>query len=67
MGQDTLNGSKKHTQFQEELKKFPPTLRKLAKFITLSDELVSISEYARQAGLDPHVVGNMISQQRKKR
>lgn len=52
----TSNNSTKPTQFQQDLLKFPPELRKLAVFIAQSDEFLSISEYAKRAGLSPNAV-----------
>lgn len=52
----TSHGSKEPVQFQQDLLNFPPELRKLAVFIAQSDEFLSISEYAKRAGLSPSAV-----------
>jgi hypothetical protein len=62
----TSNNSIKSSQFQQDLLKFPPELRKLAAFIAQSDEFLSISEYAKRAGLSPNAVRVSIFRAKKR-
>jgi hypothetical protein len=66
MGENTLNGSNKSTQFQEELLNFPPRLRKLAFFISKSPEIMSIPEYCQEAGMSYDSIKQGITKSRRK-
>lgn len=53
-------------KFYEEIKKYPPTLRKLAFHILKSDQYKPIRPYAKECGLKPKVVEDLVYQNRKK-
>jgi hypothetical protein len=59
------NGSTKSTQFQQDLLRFPPKLRKLAQFIAESKEFMSLSKYFKAAGMSPNTTISMICKARK--
>lgn len=66
MGENTLNGAKESTQFQKDLLKFPPILRKLALQALQADDIYNIKELASQAGISAKDCYHMIYLQRKK-
>lgn len=66
MGENTLNASKQASQFQEDLHRFPPILRKLALQALQADDIYTIKELASKAGISAKDCYHMIYLQRKK-
>ncbi len=52
--------------YDKSLAKYPPKLKNLAKFITDSPDYMSISEYAKAAGMNVDSIYVLISRSRKK-
>lgn len=52
--------------YDKSLAKYPPKLKNLAKFITDSPDYMSISEYAKAAGMNADSIYVLISRSRKK-
>lgn len=62
----TSNGSTKLTQFQQDLRVYPPILRKLAFFISNSTELMSFPEYCRASGLSYSSIRDAVIKARRR-
>jgi hypothetical protein len=58
--------SKKSTQIEEDLRRFPPILRKVALQMVKSDRILNVSQAAREAGLSPKSVKVATYRERKK-
>jgi hypothetical protein len=52
----TSNGSKEPMQFQQDLLKFPPILRRVAHVMAKSEEILNMSQAAEEAGVSANAV-----------